>query len=132
MLDAPEIEERARYCYCVFHQLSWLLSNDFAEPGKYADYLAKSSLGLGSDRFIIMTLEEGVMENRPEAGLRSLVALYEGFYHAFCQVLEKDIEEIKAQISPGFLKQLAEEMGVELRSQADTNRGPDIEGPSAA
>jgi len=127
MLDASEIEERARYCYCVFLQLSWLLSNDFAEPGSYAEYLAKSSLGLGSDRFIAMTLEEAMMENRPAGGLRSLVSLYEGFCHAFCQVLEKDVEEIKAQISPGFLNKLAEEMGVELPSHAKADRVPDAE-----
>ncbi len=112
MLEASEIEERARYCYCVFLQLSWLLSSDLAEPGRYADYLCKSSLGLGSDRFIAMTLEEALMENRCEGALRSLVSLYEGFAHAFCQVLEKDMDEIRAQISPGFLKKLAEEMGV--------------------
>ena len=112
MLDASEIEERARFCYCVFLQLSWLYGNDSVEPDRYPDYLAKSSLGLGSDRFITMTLDEALMENRPDGGLRSLVSLYEGFAHAFCQVLEKDMDEIKAQISPGLLKKLAEEMGV--------------------
>jgi hypothetical protein len=126
MLDAAEIEERARYCYCVFLQLSWLLSNDFAEPGRYAEYLAKSSLGLGSDQFIVMTLEEALMENRLEGGLRSLISLYEGFSYAFCQVLEKDIDQIKAQISPGFLIKLAEEMGVELPSHAKTDHNPVI------
>jgi hypothetical protein len=112
MLDASEIEERAGYCYCVFLQLSWLYSNDFVEPARYADYLAKSSLGLGSDQFITMTLEEALLENRAEGGLRSLISLYEGFTQAFCQVLEKDMDEIKAQISPEFLKKLADEMGV--------------------
>ena len=112
MLEASEIEERARFCYCVFLQLSWLCSNDSVEPGRYPDYLAKSSLGLGSDQFITMTLEEALMENRPDGGLGSLVSLYEGFTHAFCQVLEKDMDEIKAQILPDFMKKLAEEMGV--------------------
>src|SRR5208337_2692033 len=112
MLDASEIEERARFCYCVFLQLSWLCSNDFVEPGQYPDYLAKSSLGLGSDQFITMTLDEALMENRPDGGLGSLVSLYEGFTYAFCQVLEKDMDQIKAQISPGLLKKLAEEMGM--------------------
>ncbi len=112
MLDPSEIEERARFCYCVFLQLSWLSSNDSVEPGRYPEYLAKSSLCLGSDRFITMTLDEALMENSPDGGLRSLIALYEGFTYAFCQVLEKDMDQIKAQISPGFLQKLAEEMGV--------------------
>ena len=112
MLDVSEIEERARFCYCVFLQLNWLSSNDFVEPGQYPDYLAKSSLGLGTDQFITMSLDEALMENRPDGGLGSLVSLYEGFTYAFCQVLEKDMDQIKAQISPGFLKKLAEEMGV--------------------
>ena len=112
MLDASEIEERAKFCYCVFLQLNWLYNNDFVEPGRYPDYLAKSSLGLGSDQFITMTLNEALIENRPDGGLGSLVSLYEGFTYAFCQVLEKDMNQIKAQISPAFLKKLAEEMGV--------------------
>ena len=52
------------------------------------------------------------MENRPDGGLLQLISLYEGFTHAFCQVLEKDMDEIKAQIPPDFIKKLAEEMGV--------------------
>ncbi|MGA2405064.1 MAG: hypothetical protein ABSG91_25780 [Syntrophobacteraceae bacterium] len=112
MLQELEIEERAIYCYCVFLQLSWLYSNDFADPCRYPEYLAKSSLGLGTDQFITETLSEASMENRPDSGLLQLISLYEGFAHAYCQVLEKDIDEIKAQISPRFLKKLAKEMGV--------------------
>ncbi len=112
MLQELEIEERAIYCYCVFLQLSWLYSNDFVEPSQYPEYLAKSSLGLGTDQFITETLNEASMGNRPEGGLLQLLSLYEGFFHAYCEVLEKDIDEIRAQISPGFLKKLAEEMGV--------------------
>jgi hypothetical protein len=112
MLQESEIEERARYCYCVFFQLSLLYSNDFAQPGQYLQYLANSSLGLGTDEFITMTLREAPeLENGPAGGLLSLISLYEGFAHAFCQVLEKDVEEIKAQIPTGFVKKLAEEMG---------------------
>jgi len=112
MLQETEIEERARYCYCVFLQLSWLYSNDFVEPCRYPDYLAKSSLGLGTDRFITETIGEALMGNRPGGGLLQLISLYEGFTHAFCQVLEKDMDEIKAQIPPDFMKKLAEEMRV--------------------
>ena len=114
MLPESEIEERARYCYCVFMQLSWLHSNDYIDPPQYLEKLQNSSLGLGADQFIVMTLEEALMENRPDGGLISLIALYEGFYNAFCQVIEKDIEEIKKQISPVFLVKLAEEMGVKI------------------
>ncbi len=120
MLQESEIEERARYCYCVFLQLSWLYSNDFAEPGQYLNFLAKSSLGLGSDQFITMTIEEAMRENRSDGGLLSLISLYEGFAHAFCQVLEKELDEIIRQLSPEFLKQLADEMGVAHRVMLDT------------
>ncbi len=119
MLQESEIEERARYCYCVFLQLSWLYSNDFAEPCQYLSYLAKSSLGLGTDRFITMTIEEALKENRQDGGLLSLISLYEGFAHALCQVLEKELEEIIGQLSPEFLKKLAEEMGAEHRVRVD-------------
>ena len=113
MLEQSEIEERARYCYLVFVQLSWLHKNDFVQPGRYRDYLAKSSLGLGTDEFIAATLGESpALDNRPDGGLRTLISLYEGFTHAFCQVLEKDLDEIRAQIPPGFLRHLAEEMGM--------------------
>jgi len=113
MLQESEIEERARYCYLVFLQLSWLHSNDSAHPGQYMGYLGKSSLGLGTDEFITMTVNDALgLENRPDGGLLALIALYEGFAHAFCQVLEKDMDEIRSQIPTGFLKKLAEEMGV--------------------
>ncbi|MGC9964556.1 MAG: hypothetical protein ABSE08_04040 [Syntrophobacteraceae bacterium] len=113
MLQEPEIEERARYCYLVFLQLSWLHGNDFAQPGQYLDYLAKSSLGLGTDEFITVSVRDALgLEARPDGGLPSLISLYEAFTHAFCQVLEKEVDEIRAQIPSSFLKQLAEEMGV--------------------
>jgi hypothetical protein len=113
MLDETEVDERARYCCCVFLQLSWLYENDSIEPALYPDYLAKSSLDLGSDEFITMTIEESAWENRQKDGLRLLISLYEGFTHAFCQVLEKSMDEIRAKIPLEFLKKLAEEMGVD-------------------
>jgi len=76
------------------------------------DYLAKSSPGLGSDRFITMSFEEALLgEIGPYGELRSLILIYEGFAHALCRVLERDMDEIKAQLSPEFLKKPAEEMG---------------------
>lgn len=113
MLQEPEIEERARYCYLVFLQLSWLYSNDCIQPGQYLEYLAKSSLGLGTDEFVTVSIGNALgLEHRADGGLLSLISLYEGFVHAFCQVLEKDVDEIRAQIPSSFLKQLADEMGV--------------------
>jgi hypothetical protein len=115
MLSETEIMERAGYCYSVFLQLSWLYSNDCIEPAQYLEHLNKSSLGLGTDRFITMSIEEALMENRPDGGLLSLIALYEGFVHAFCEVLEKDLDYIKKGISQDFLQVLATEMGVEMK-----------------
>jgi hypothetical protein len=113
MLQEPDIEERARYCYLVFLQLSWLHSNDDIQPEKYLECLTKSSLGLGGDEFITLSIGDALrLERRPDGGLLSLISLYEGFTNAFCQVLEKDVDEIRAQIPEGFLMQLAGEMGV--------------------
>jgi hypothetical protein len=117
MLEELEIEERARYCYCVLMQLSWLHSNDQLDPPKYLEVLRNSSLGLGTDQFIVMSIEEALMENRPDGGLLSLISLYEGFANAFCQVLEKELDEVQKQVSPVFLKKLAEEMGIEVDFQ---------------
>jgi len=114
MLSEAEVLERAKYCYCVFLQLSWLHSNDAIPPAQYPEWLAGSSLALGTDRFITMTLEEAMMENRPDGGLLSLIALYEGFAHAFCEVLETDLDAVGKQISPERLKELAGEMGLEI------------------
>lgn len=113
MLSEAEITDRARYCYSVLLQLSWLYSNDCIEPDRYTEYLQRSSLDLGSDRFITMSIEEALMENRPDGGLLSLIALHEGFVHAFCEVLEKDLDYIKEGMSRDFLQTLASEMGVE-------------------
>jgi hypothetical protein len=115
MLSETDILDRAKYCYCVLLQLSWLHSNDSVEPAQYVEYLNKSSLDLGNDRFIIMNIEEAMMENRPDAGLLSLIALYEGFVHAFCEVLEKDLDSVKEGVSGDFLQVLASEMGVQIK-----------------
>jgi len=115
MLSEKEITDRARYCYCVFLQLSWLYSNDCIEPARYLEYLKGSSLDLGDDRFITMSIEEAFMENRPDGGLLSLISLYEGFVHAFCEVLEEELDYIKEGITPDFLQLLASEMGVEMK-----------------
>jgi hypothetical protein len=114
MLPETEIRERAEYCCCVFLQLSWLFSNDLVDPPRYIEYLNKSSLGLGSDKFVVMTIEEGLMGNRPDGGILSLISFYEGLAHAFCQVLETSLDKVTAEIPPHFLQQLAGEMGVQF------------------
>ena len=114
MLSETEIVDRAKYCYCVLLQLSWLHSNDSVEPGQYLELLKNSSLDLGTDQFVIMSIEEALMENRSDGGLLSLIALYEGFTHAFCEVLGKDLEYIKKDVPQDFLQMLAGEMGVDV------------------
>ncbi len=112
MLSEDEVRERAKYCYLVFLQLSWLHSNDDIPPEKYIERLRESSLQLGADEFIVMTIEEALMESMSDAGLLSLMPLFEGFAHAFCEVLETTVDEIKRDIPNDLLVKLAEEMGV--------------------
>jgi hypothetical protein len=114
MLPETEVKERARYCYCVFRQLNWLYGNTAIPSSEYLTYLKKSSLGLGEDDFIMLTLEEAVIQENPEQGLQSLLNLYEGFLHALCEVLETDMEAVKNEISPELLQRLAAEMNVDI------------------
>jgi hypothetical protein len=115
MLSEEEVGERARYCYCVFLQLGWLHDNDLIEPHEYLECLKKSSLQLGSDEFITATIEEALLLRQPDGGLRSVLALYEGFAHAYCEVLESDLERLSKEIPRDFLRKLAAEVGVEIR-----------------
>jgi hypothetical protein len=114
MLSEEEVRERAQYCYCVFLQLGWLHDNDLIEPNEYLEYLKKSSLQLGSDEFITATIEEALLLRQPDGGLRVLLALYEGFAHAYCQVLESYLERLSKEIPQDFLRKLAAEVGVEI------------------
>jgi hypothetical protein len=115
MLTEEVIRERALYCYCVLLQLGWLHDNELVEPQQYLDYLDNSSLQLGSDDFIKTTLEESLAMRRPDGGLGALLALYEGFLHAYCEVLESSHEEVCKEIPQDFLRKLASEVGVEIR-----------------
>lgn len=112
MLSEDQVRERAKYCYLVFLQLSWLHSNDDIPPEQYIKRLGESSLQLAADEFIVMTIEEALMENMPDGGLLSLMPLFEGFAHAFCEVLETTIDEIKQDIPNDLLIKLAGEVGV--------------------
>jgi hypothetical protein len=115
MLSEEEVRERARYCYCVFLQLGWLHDNDLMEPHEYLECLKKSSLQLGSDEFIAATIEEALMLGQSDGGLRVLLALYEGFAHAYCEVLETDLENLGKEIHQDFLRKLGAEVRVEIR-----------------
>jgi hypothetical protein len=115
MLTEEEIRERARYCYCVLLQLGWLHDNELVEPHQYMAYLENSSLQLASDEFLRTTLEERLAMRQPDGGLSTLLALYEGFLHAYCEVLECSHEEVGKEIPQDFLRKLASEVGVELR-----------------
>jgi hypothetical protein len=115
MLSEEEVRERALYCYCVFLQLGWLHDNDLIEPYEYLEVLKKSSLQLGTDDFITSTIEEALMQGQPDGGLRALLALYEGFAHAYCEVLETRFESLGKEISRHFLRELGSEVGVKGR-----------------
>ncbi|MBP9021292.1 MAG: hypothetical protein KBG01_07175 [Syntrophobacterales bacterium] len=121
MLSKEEVRERALYCYSVFLQLSWLYGNNFIAPTQYLDYLKKSSLGLGEDEFITLTIKEALMEEREDAGLMTLMALYEGFAGAFCEVLEVSLDDLQAELSPQYCRQLASEVGVDLNHEKVLN-----------
>jgi hypothetical protein len=115
VLSEEEVRERAQYCCCVLLQLGWLHDNELVEPAQYLDYLRNSSLQLISDEFVATTIEEALLLKQPDGGLRTLLALYEGFVHALCEVIESDIEQLRNGISQDFLRKLASEVGVEIR-----------------
>jgi len=115
VLSEEEVRERAQYCCCALLQLGWLHDNELVEPDQYLDYLRNSSLQLASDEFIVSTIEEALLLHQQDGGLKTLLALYEGFVHALCEVLESDMEKLRSGISPDLLRKLALEVGVEIR-----------------
>ena len=110
MLSETEIQERAKYCYLVFFQLSCLQALELANPAHYLKVLEKSSLHLLEDEFILLTMEDEFRMGSPDCGLSYLTSLYEGFAHAYCEVVEKQLTSIRDQIPGDFLKKLAAEM----------------------
>ena len=110
MLSEEEIQERAKYCYLVAYQLSCLRSRELANPAHYLEVLEKSSLRLTEDEFILMTMEHEFRMGSTDCGLDYLTALYEGFAHAYCEVMEKQLASIRDQIPGDFLDKLAAEM----------------------
>jgi transcriptional regulator of met regulon len=114
MLTEKEVCERAEYCYLICLQLNWMYSNEAILPDKYLEQIRKSSLGLADDDFIVMTLEEGLRSGVEDCGVNNLILIYESFVHAFCEVMQIDVEDLRESIPRDHLKKLAAEMGVEL------------------
>ena len=110
MLTESEVKERAEYCYLVFLQLSCLRANGKAEPARYLDCLKRSTLRLSEDEFIRTILDEELKMGTADGGLGYLIALYEGFAHAYCEVLQRPLEEIRDVIPKAFREKLTKEM----------------------
>ncbi len=115
MLTEKEVCDRAEYCYLICLQLNWMLSNESILPTKYLEQLNKSSLGMAEDDFIVMTIEEGLRSGLEDCGVNNLILMYESFFHAFCEVLQIDLEDLRESIPRDTLQILASEMGVELK-----------------
>ena len=101
----------------VFHwflQLSCLRANPKAEPHQYPDYLSRSTLRLADDEFIRTILDEELKMGTADGGLGYLIALYEGFAHAYCEVLQRPLEEIRDGVPQNFREKLAGEMEQKL------------------
>jgi hypothetical protein len=110
MLPKEEIRERAQYCYLVFLQLSRLRENMQVKPERYLDFLKQSTLRLADDEFIQTIIEEELKMGGIDGGLGYLIPLYEGFAHAYCEVLQVPLEEIRDSIPSEFREKLAVEM----------------------
>jgi hypothetical protein len=115
MLSEEEVRERAEYCYLVFLQLSRLRENMQVTPERYRDYLKRSTLRLAEDDFIRCIIEEELKMGNPDSGLTYLITLYEGFAHAYCEVLQVPLDEIRDNIPSDYREKLAIEMERKLR-----------------
>lgn len=115
MLSEEEVRERAEYCYLVFLQLSCLRDNMQAGPERYLDFMAQSTLRLADDEFIRTIVVEELKMGSPDGGLGYLIPLYEGFAHAYCEVLQLPLEEVRDSIPSDFRKKLSVEMERKLR-----------------
>jgi hypothetical protein len=115
MLPENEIRQRAEYCYLVFLQLSRLRDNMQVAPERYLDYLERSTLRLAEDEFIRSIVEEELKMGSHDGGLGYLIALFEGFAHAYSEVLEVALEEIRDSLPSDFREKLAAEMERKLR-----------------
>jgi len=110
VLPENEIAERLEYCYLVYCQLTALQMNESVEPPDYLPTLKKSSLRIEEDGFIGMTLKDGLIRGVEDGGLSNLISLYEGFVHAFCEVLETDLEDVKSTLPLDILEKIIGEV----------------------
>jgi len=117
MLSEKEVCDRAEYCYLICLQLNWMLANESIPPEKYLEQIRKSSLGLAEDEFIVMSIEEGLRTGLEDCGVNNLILMYESFVHAFCEVMQTDIQDLRDSIPRDLLKKLAAEMGIELAAE---------------
>jgi len=115
MLPENEIRQRAQYCYLVFLQLSRLRENLQATPELYPVYLKRSTLRLAEDEFIISIVDEELKMGSHDGGLGYLISLFEGFAHAYGEVLQMPLEDIRDGIPSDFREKLAAEMDRKLR-----------------
>jgi hypothetical protein len=115
MLPENEIRQRAEYCYLVFLQLNRLRDNMQVTPERYLDYLERSTLRLAQDEFIRSIVEEELKMGSSDGGLGYLIALFEGFAHAYSEVLETPLEEIRDSLPVDLREKLAAEMERKLR-----------------
>jgi hypothetical protein len=117
MLSEKEVCDRAEYCYLICLQLNWMLANESIPPEKYLEQIRKSSLGLAEDEFIVMSIEEGLKTGLEDCGVNNLILMYESFVHAFCEVMQTDIQDLRDSIPRDVLRKLAAEMGIELAAE---------------
>jgi len=110
MLEEKEIAERLEYCYLVYCQLVALQMNESVEPFEYISILKNSSLHIDEDGFIGISLKDGLVLGIEDGGLSNLVSLYEGFVHAFCEVLETNMEAVKNAIPGDILEKIIREI----------------------
>jgi hypothetical protein len=115
MLPENETRQRAEYCYLVFLQLNRLRDNMQVTPERYLDYLGRSTLRLAEDEFIRSIVEEELKMGSHDGGLGYLIALFEGFAHAYSEVLEIPLEEIRDSLPVDLREKLAAEMERKLR-----------------
>jgi transcriptional regulator of met regulon len=52
-----------------------------------------------------------------DCGVNNLILMYESFVHAFCEVMQIDLEDLRDSIPVETLKILSSEMGVELNPE---------------
>jgi len=118
MLSEKEVCDRAEYCYLICLQLNWMLANESIPPEKYLEQIRKSSLGLAEDEFIVMSIEEGLKAGLEDAGVNNLILMYESFVHAFCEVTQTDVQDLRDSIPRELMAKLASEMGVKLGTES--------------